>query len=220
MLKKMKRFLRSMLQSQQERRHELVGPGKLWKMKREFQIKFLQEKGLSPNNYFLDLGCGTLRGGIPLIDFLEAGHYYGVDQRQEAIDEGEKELLEAGLDQKKPVLLVSPAISELEIDQKFEFIWAFSVLIHMSDEILADALQFVSRQLSDTGVFFANVNIGERQEGNWQGFPVVSRSLEFYREECAKAGLEVTEIGTLESLGHISGDKVQDMQIMLEITKK
>jgi cyclopropane fatty-acyl-phospholipid synthase-like methyltransferase len=52
-------------------RHSLVGPGKLWEMKRAFQIHFLQSVGLTSDQYLLDLGCGTLRGGIPIIKYLE-----------------------------------------------------------------------------------------------------------------------------------------------------
>ena len=220
MFRKILNKVRKVFQSNKEKRHELVGPGKLWKMKREFQINFLKKEKLEEDHYFLDLGCGTLRGGIPLIDFLECGHYYGVERRDEVLDEGRKELEEAGLADKKPVLLVSPDISQLSVDQEFDFIWAFSVLIHMSDEILSDALGFVSKNLSDTGVFYANVNIGERQTGNWQGFPVVSRSFDFYSDECARKGLKVSQLGTLEMLGHSSNDKFSDSQVMLKISKK
>ena len=59
-------------------RHSLVGPAHLWEIKRAFQIQFLQSVGLTPDQYLLDMGCGTLRGGIPIIKYLEPGHYYGI----------------------------------------------------------------------------------------------------------------------------------------------
>ena len=58
-----------------ERRHAMVGPAKLWKMKRDFQIKFLKKSGLLPKHYLLDIGCGTLRGGIPFIEYLDEKKY-------------------------------------------------------------------------------------------------------------------------------------------------
>jgi hypothetical protein len=46
-------------------------------MKRDFQIKFLIEAGLEPEHYFCDLGCGTLRVGLPVIEYLAPGRYFG-----------------------------------------------------------------------------------------------------------------------------------------------
>ena len=54
-----------------EKRASLVGPPKLWQSKRDCQIKFLLEHGLKQDHYLLDLGCGVLRGGIPIINYLE-----------------------------------------------------------------------------------------------------------------------------------------------------
>ena len=85
-LRRVRSRLTSMLQPAEERRHSLVGPPDLWEMKREFQIRFLRQAGLSPEHYLLDIGCGTLRGGIPLIDYLETGHYFGLESRQQGLD--------------------------------------------------------------------------------------------------------------------------------------
>jgi len=46
-------------------------------MKRRFQIDFFRRQGLRPDQTLFDLGCGTLRGGIPIIDYLEPGFYTG-----------------------------------------------------------------------------------------------------------------------------------------------
>jgi cyclopropane fatty-acyl-phospholipid synthase-like methyltransferase len=185
------------------RRHALVGPADLWEQKRNFQISFLQRMGLRPGHLLLDLGCGTLRGGIPVIALLEAGHYYGLDARAEVLHEAEQELRDYRLENKSPTLLHSPDLSQLRIGCKFDFIWAFSVLIHLSDEILNDALGLVNDQLSRDGVFYANVNIGERNSGAfWREFPVVQRSLEFYSQSGLNNGLSVEDLGPLADFGH------------------
>ena len=128
-MKALKRRIKFLMQTKDERRHSMVGPADLWKMKRNFQIQFLKDMGLMPNNYLLDIGCGTLRGGIPLISYLQSGHYFGIEARAEILDEGHKELREAGLIEKHPTLLLSPDISQVMLDRNFDFIWAFSVLI-------------------------------------------------------------------------------------------
>ena len=146
-----RRRIQSLVQGKKERRHALVGPAGLWKEKRDFQFQFLRERNLQAEHYLLDIGCGTLRGGIPLIDYLQEGHYFGIEVRAETLAEGRKELCEEGLVGKSPTLLLSEDISQLVIDQQFDYMWAFSVLIHMADDILDRTLAFVSRQLTDTG---------------------------------------------------------------------
>jgi SAM-dependent methyltransferase len=215
----LRRFIKKLLRSPAERRHVLVGPAHLWKMKREFQIGFLKKFGLKPEHYLLDIGCGTLRGGIPLIGYLENGRYFGVESRSEVLDEGRKELGEAGLDNKHPVLIEAEDISQVRVGQEFDYVWAFSVLIHMTDEIVNDCLKLVGGCLKPEGVFFANVNIGDAPDGNWQGFPVTHRSMEFYESLCARHGLAAKDIGEVSELGHVTGDPTQDTLRMLEIRK-
>jgi cyclopropane fatty-acyl-phospholipid synthase-like methyltransferase len=219
LLKSLRRSIMSLTQTKKERRHALVGPARLWEMKRDFQTRFLKDMGLKPGQYLFDIGCGTLRGGIPLIDYLQHGHYFGVEVRATVLDEGRKELREAGLERKNPTLLLSTDISQLAVDRKFDYIWAFSVLIHMNDKILNDTLAFVSRHVAQEGYFYANVIIGERQEGHWQGFPVVARPFDFYGQACVTNGLVVTDLGSLKELGHISNLEGQDSQRMLRITR-
>jgi SAM-dependent methyltransferase len=182
-------------------RHSLVGPGKLWEMKRAFQIHFLQSVGQTSDQYLLDLGCGTLRGGIPIIKYLEPGHYYGIETREHVLREGKQELIDSGLQDRVPHLL---HIDNLRgnLGTRFDMIWAF----------------FVKSHLSSSGSFYANVNIGERRlNGAWQGFPRVSRPANFYKQACLKAGLSLRIIGPLRNFGHISGAAFQDAQQMLQI---
>lgn len=204
-----------------QRRHSRVGWLHLWKIKREFQIRFLKKAGLRPEHYLLDIGCGTLRGGIPIIEFLDAGHYHGIDSRPAIIAEARQELHDANLEHKAPVLMCADTLSTLDVGIEFDYIWAFSVLIHMRDEILDDCLTFVSRRLRASGMFYANVNIGPPRDAwfKWQGFPVVWRPLEFYREVSARHGLDAQDMGTLKSLENVSGVRVIDEERMLRFRK-
>ncbi|WP_452225894.1 class I SAM-dependent methyltransferase [Lacinutrix cladophorae] len=217
-LKKIKKkFFKTNKLSEKEKRHSLVGKSHLWKMKQQFQIDFLVKMGLKKQDTFLDIGCGTLRGGIPIIKYLNEAKYVGVDVRSEVIEEARKELKQEGVELKKPKLINFSNFSELNFDVKFDVIFAFAVLIHLSDNILEECMQFVSKNLSNKGVFYANVNVLKNEEGNWQGFPVVFRSLEFYNQVANKYGLKVEVISTLKELGHIT-KKLGDEQLMLKIT--
>jgi len=211
--------IRMVFATESERRHSMAGPVKLWKMKRRFQIEYLKKVGIKSRHYLLDLGCGTLRGGIPIIKYLQKGHYYGVECREQVLDEGKKELIEHNFNHKEPILILSDNFSSIECKQSFDYIWAFSVLIHMEDKILDDCLDFVHRHLKPSGFFYANVNIGHSEGGNWQGFPIVYRSLNFYKETASSHGLYVSNMGSLRSLGHVSGSPAGDAQRMLRFNK-
>lgn len=213
------RRIKALFLSSTAKRHGLVGQPELWKIKRDFQINYLKSVGLKPNHYMVDIGCGTLRGGIPLIEFLDKSHYYGIEFRDFVLEEGKKELKDNNLENKAPVLFVSKDLGTLEMDTKFDFLWAFSVMIHMKDEIAERCLMMVSKHIKQDGSFYANVNIGEWMEGTWEGFPVVCRSLDFYKTMAAKFNLKVEDVGDLKSCGHITGIEKQDSQRMLRFSR-
>lgn len=205
-----------MLASREARRHALVGSLRHWKSRRAFQIGFLKKSGLKPAHYLLDIGSGTLRGGLPIIAYLEPGHYYGVEVRSDVFEEGLKELREARLLRKRPVLRLERDLHSLDLGQKFEFVWAYNLLIHLADDRLEDCLRLVASHLADGGVFFATVNLGARRDGRWREFPLVFRPFEFYARVADRHGLKATDVARMLDLGVSSDDpKIRAAQHML-----
>ena len=182
------------------RRAALRGPPDEWAVQRQVQFEFLTSQGLLPEHRLIDIGCGTLCGGIPLIDYLETGHYTGVEARAAVLKEARKELAEAGLEHKHPRLIQAADPAQIDVDAPFDVAWAFMVLIHMTDEIADKYLRFVSQRMTESGEFYANVALGDHMHGEWQGFPVLSRPREFYQHSASSHGLSVSELGTLASL--------------------
>jgi SAM-dependent methyltransferase len=199
-------------------RHGLVGVPYLAAMQRRFQFRFLTSHGLRPQHRLLDVGCGTLRGGIPLIEYLQAGHYIGVEARPKVLEEGRRELQDAGLEHKQPVLIATGDPSEIVLDAPLDFAWAFMVLIHMPDEVVQSYLGVIARELGEQGAFYANVLVGEEEPKEWVGFPVISRPLSLYERWAREHGLAVESLGTLASLGHHGGVEGDDT-VMLRFTK-
>jgi SAM-dependent methyltransferase len=196
------------------RRAALVGPPDQWATQRRFQFDFLTSNGLQPEHRLLDVGCGTLRGGIPLIEYLHAGNYTGVEVRAAVLEEARKELAESGLAHKEPVLIHAEDPAEIRSGEQFDRVWAFMVLIHMSDEVVDGYLRLVSQRMTESGEFYANVALGDRADGEWQGFPVVFRPHEFYERTAAAHGLNVDEVGALGSLGpHLTSHGSQTMML-------
>ena len=115
----------------------------VWNERRNSQIQFLLSQGLKPDHYLLDIGCGVLRGGIPIIQYLDSKHYYGMEKCDERLEEAKRELAEEGLRWKVPHLTTTYQT----IDEKFDFIWVFQVFIHLTDEILMETLSNISHLL-------------------------------------------------------------------------
>jgi cyclopropane fatty-acyl-phospholipid synthase-like methyltransferase len=199
-------------------RHGLVGLPYLAQMQRRFQFRFLTSQGLRAEHRLLDIGCGTLRGGIPLIEYLQTGNYIGIEARPKVLEEGRRELLEAGLEHKQPLLIATADPSEVTLDAPLDFAWAFMVLIHMPDEVVQSYLGFVARAMTEDGALFANVMVGEQAPKEWVGFPVISRPLSLYERWAHEQGLAVESLGTLASLGHHGGVDGDDT-VMLRFTK-
>lgn len=195
----------------------LSGPPEFFEMKRAFQIEFLKSQGLKPKHHLLDLGCGNLRGGIPIIAHLNPGHYIGIDSRPDVIHEARRELWDHDLECRNPLLLWVTENTELHFARRFDVIWAFSILMHVTDEDLDRLLRFIKEHLCGSGSFYANVNAGSEPESKWENFPVVWRPLDFYSEMCRRWGLALTDLGPLKDLGHNSGDEAGDNQRMLKV---
>jgi cyclopropane fatty-acyl-phospholipid synthase-like methyltransferase len=183
-------------------RHALVGRADLWAVKRQFQSEFLIDQGLRPEQRLLDIGCGTLRGGLPLIEYLDAGHYVGIEARASALEEAWKELAEAGLEGKSPMLIHADDPDVVSLDEPVQVAWAFSVLIHMEDKVVDKCLGLVARVLGEGGAFFANVILGDGPRSQWREFPVVPRPQAFYESLAARHALDCGVMGTLKALGY------------------
>lgn len=200
-------------------RHALVGPADLWEAKRRFQIDFLLEAGLKPHHKLLDFGCGTLRGGLPLIEYLDPGHYYGLDVRIETLKEACNELEESGMDHKKPTLIHCHDLSSLVFVGGFDFIWAFSVLIHLSDIRLEEFLSFAARNLCSEGKIYANVNYGQKPDGFGRFFPVIFRQQNFYTNTFRRHGFEINDMGPLREFGHKAHPRSEEEELSQRIVK-
>ena len=141
------------------RRHKLedsMGFRGQWDEHRRFQITFLKERGLEPQHDFLEIGCGPLTGGIPLIEYLEPGKYVGVDIRSSVLNVSWGEIGLAGLSEKNRRLICSSSFGDEELgERQFDFVFSFSVLYHLSDDILRDYFRNVI-SAPETGRFRAS----------------------------------------------------------------
>ncbi len=103
----------------------------------------------------LNVGCGSLRGGIHFIAYLAPGHYHGLDINRSLIDAAQLELRSAGLEQRKPKLLVNDQFDLSPFKTTFDYGLAQSVFTHVPFNCIVRCLTRVREVLAPHGRFFA-----------------------------------------------------------------
>jgi SAM-dependent methyltransferase len=156
-----------------ESTHYRAQVGGLWEQMGELQLNFLVEQGLKDHHTFLDIGCGSMRGGIKFAQYLRAGHYFGVDANAHLISAGKQELKAAGISP-DDVAIRHTADFELEFGLPFDFALAQSVFTHLPLNSIQACLLSVATVLSPTGRFYAtffNNYLGKnhREPIRWKG---------------------------------------------------
>jgi cyclopropane fatty-acyl-phospholipid synthase-like methyltransferase len=129
--------------------------GGMWEEIGRLQFEFLRARGLKPGHRLLDIGCGSLRGGIHAIKYLETGNYYGLDMNPSLIEAARHELKLAGLTHKNPHLAVSDRFELGLFRQKFDYLLAHSVFTHVFANHIIRCLAEVREVLASKGQFFA-----------------------------------------------------------------
>ena len=119
------------------------------------QACFLKSQGPRPVDAFLDLGCGYLRGTIELVDYLEDGHFYGIDISRKNIEKARERALRVC--RHRPHLAVADSfeIGQIWPNARFDYILAASLFTHLYPADLQECLRQVSIVLS--GRFFATI---------------------------------------------------------------
>ena len=65
-----------------------VGPPADYDRIAALQVSLLLCVGLRETHFFLDVGCGSLRGGRMLIPYLRPGRYFGIEPERWLVEEG------------------------------------------------------------------------------------------------------------------------------------
>lgn len=129
--------------------------GGLWDELGQLQLDFLVASGLKPSHKLLDIGCGSLRGGVCYIKYLDEGNYFGLDINSSLIEAGKIEVEEAGLSHKKPNLIVDDEFLCSRFGTKFDFMVSISLFTHLSFNIIVRCLNRARESLSPHGIYYS-----------------------------------------------------------------
>jgi SAM-dependent methyltransferase len=128
--------------------------GGFWQRMGVQQFEFLTAQGLQPHHRLLDIGCGSLRGGIHFVRYLDAGHYAGIDRSQRRLKAARLELENAGLTD-KAVQLEPTREFDFDFGMHFDFALAQSVFTHLPLNTIQLCLNQVQRHMIPGGQLFA-----------------------------------------------------------------
>jgi len=129
--------------------------GGMWEEIGELQFTFLREQGLQPTHTLLDVGCGSLRGGIHFVPYLNTGNYYGLDINASLIEAGKGELAAINALEKEPHLLVDDQFQFSRFRATFDYALAISVFSHLYVNHIQRCLSEMKKTLNPNGVFYA-----------------------------------------------------------------
>lgn len=132
--------------------------GGRWDEIGDLQYSFLVENGLHPQHRLLDIGCGSLRAGVRLVDYLEPGNYFGTDLVEGLLDAGRFEVEKAGLAHKLPYVNLAQ-VNRLEVpfDTEFDFAVAQSLWSHLPLNHIKLCLANLRPKMKADGTFFATI---------------------------------------------------------------
>jgi len=120
----------------------------------QMQFDYLIGHGLKPGDRMLEIGCGNLRAGRLFIEYLDAGHYYGIDISPDILLAAADTVAEFGLQAKLPHLaLVRDMRLGFLPDGGFTVVHAHSVFSHSPAEVIDECLGSVGRIMAPDGFF-------------------------------------------------------------------
>lgn len=139
----------------QGRHRDVVGG--MWDEIGRLQFDHLKGQGLRSGDHLLDIGCGSLRGGVRFAAYLEPGHYWGVDSNAALLRAGRRELEAAGLSDRVPEAnLLEEAEFDFErLGRDFDIAIAQSLFTHLPANRIALCLYRLAKVMRPGGRLFA-----------------------------------------------------------------
>jgi len=168
------------------------------------QLELLKRNGIKPHHNVLEIGCGALVLGRPLIQYLDPDRYVGIEPNTWLVNAARDHFPDMSdlFRDKKPIFLARTDFDASETGRKFDFVTSHSVLSHAPHWQLPIFFQSVAKVLGPYGVILASLRMfdangklmDDSRHEEWQ-YPGASYfSIETIEREAKKVGLEAEHI--------------------------
>jgi SAM-dependent methyltransferase len=167
-----------------------IGSPLEWETHGDWQRDFLIGQGLKPHHRFLEIGSGTGRLARKLIPYLDDDRYSGVEISDKARDYAFGRAFEERMLTKAPFFYST--VHHVATEVKQDFLWAFSVFIHLPEYVMRDVLtECAARMHRDSRFYFSYVPEAFDTRTSLKQF---RHTLGTYKAACKGAGLSFTDV--------------------------
>lgn len=173
-----------------------IGPPSKYDLVSAMQFNLLTKHGLRESHKFLDIGCGSLRGGRLFIVYLLENNYYGVEPEKWLVKDGiyfelGKEIVKL----KKPKFLHSTSFDFNKFGTEFDFALAQSIFTHASIDQMKTCLLNLSKVAKKNFKLLASFIEGdENYEGkDWVYPECVTYRFDFMKQIAEEYGFKCTK---------------------------
>lgn len=190
---------------ERHRLEAMIGPLGCWNELQKYHVRVLREQGLRPEHTLLDIGCGPLQAGLPLIRHLHAGGYVGVDIEPVRIGVGKSLIAKHRLTAKKPLVFQSSTLGDAELgNRSFDFVWASQILCYFGDEEMHHLFSMLERRLNPGGRFLGDTFAPDHYEFTNPENPgmYVRHTPESLAAQADTHGLQVRSLGRIGDFGY------------------
>jgi len=173
----------------------------------ELQLELLKLEGCSRESHVLDVGCGCLSAGVPLMRYLRRGRYVGIEPNRWLLDaalaDPSVRMLVA---RKRPIFVERSDFDAAGIGRTYDFVLAHSILSHCAHHQLEEFVRNVSRVLRQNGRIVASIRLAE---GNAYGSPGTSDRRDSRDAEWQYPGVSWFRLDTVERTAASYGLRVE-----------
>ena len=134
--------------------HRLATGGR-WDEEGEWAFEFLRSRGLRPDQYLLDVGCGSLAAAARLLPFMDQSHYWGFEKNVELFVAGVQiELPRANVRPERGHFVVNDDFDLSSAPHQFDVAIASSLLRRLPLNAVGRCFASVIRKLTPGGTFY------------------------------------------------------------------
>ncbi len=182
-----------------------------WLAVGQMQFDHLVAHGLTPQHDVLEIGCGNLRAGWRLIEYLEPRRYVGIDISPDILLAADRTVEERGLQDREPQLRL---VDDLRFGwcppDRFDLVHAHSVFSHTPMEVIEECFANVGRILRPGGVLDLSFNETRGEEHH------VLREDHYYRVETLVAAAEAQGFRTRHIPDWAPGHRQSRLRLSLD----